>query len=332
MEYVDYYKALGVDRNASEDEISKAYKRMARKYHPDLNKDAGAEEHFKEINEANEVLKDPDKRSRYDALGANWKHGSPFDPASGGFPGGFPGGFGGRGPGGVRFDFGGGGPGGPRGGMGGFSSFFETLFGGGEGPSAGPGGFGGGGFGPGRQRGGARYPAPPQRGQDVKSHLRVSLEDVYHGKKPKVTFTLSDGQTKRYDITIPKTIRSGEEIRLSGQGSPGPAGAPAGDLYLEIEIADHPVFAIEDDNLVVRVDVPAWDAALGAKIPVPTLDGEVKLTLPAGVSSGQRLRLKNKGLHQKGDARGDLYAEIKITVPKPLTETQHELFEKLRDA
>lgn len=323
MDYIDYYKALGVDRKATSDEIGKAYKRLARKYHPDLNKDAGAEARFKEINEAYEVLKDDEKRSRYDALGANWKNGNPFG-AGGGFPGGgFPGGgFPGQGPGGVRYEFRGGGPGGPGmgGGMGGFSSFFESLFGGRGGAQ--PGGFGD-----------FAQPQPPrpQRGQDIQSRLKISLEDVYFGKKPKVTLTMSDGQTKRYDVTIPRTVRSGEKIRLSGQGGPGPNGAPAGDLYLEIQIKPHPVFSLEGDDLVVKVDVPAWDAALGAKVPVPTLDGEVKLTLPAGVASGQRLRLKGKGMPKKGGQQGDLYAELRVTVPRQLSEGERELFEQLRE-
>ncbi len=320
MDYIDYYKALGVDRKATSDEIGKAYKRLARKYHPDLNKDSGAEDRFKEINEAYEVLKDDDKRARYDALGAHWKNGASFD---GGFPGGgFPGGgfsgFGNaQGPGGARYEFRGGRPGG---GVGGFSSFFESLFGG-------RGGVQQGGFGDFAQP----QPPRPRRGQDIQSRLKISLEDVYFGKKPKVTLTLSDGQTRRYDVTIPKTVRSGEKIRLSGQGGPGPNGAPAGDLYLEIVIKPHPVFQLEGDDLVVSVDVPAWDAALGAKLPVPTLDGEVKLTLPAGVASGQRLRLKGKGMPQKGAQNGDLYAELRITVPRQLSEGERKLFAQLRE-
>jgi curved DNA-binding protein len=269
------------------------------------------------------VLKDDDNRARYDALGANWKHGTPYD--GGGFPGsGFPGGFPGQSPGGPRYEFRGGGPG-AAGGVGGFSSFFESLFGGG-GRAAQPGGFGG--FGGFEQ---PQRPQRPQRGQDIQSRLKVSLEDVYFGKKPKVTLTMSDGQTKRYDITIPKAVRSGEKIRLSGQGGAGPGGAPAGDLFLEILIKPHPVFALEGDDLVVKIDVPAWDAALGAKVPVPTLDGEVKLTLPAGVTSGQRLRLKGKGMPKKGDQHGDLYAELCVTVPRQLNEAQRDLFTKLRE-
>lgn len=316
MEYVDYYKTLEVDRDAPQEEVTKAYKRLARKYHPDLNKAKDAEDRFKQVGEAYEVLKDPEKRQRYDELGANWKHGAPFEP---------PPGFGGAyGPGGFRTDFRG-----AQGGGGGFSSFFEGIFGGGGG-----GGFGRRGFGGGANIedlfGGA--PRAPQRGQDIQSRLRVSLEDVFFAKKPKVTLTLGDGQKKSYDITIPSTVRSGEKIRLGGQGGPGPNGAPAGDLYLEIEIVEHPRYQLDGDDLIVEVDVPAWDAALGAKVPVPTLEGEVKLTLPAGVGSGQRLRLKGKGMHKKGGERGDLYAEVRIVVPKELTEAQKALFEQLRDA
>lgn len=321
MDYVDYYKVLGVKRDASTDEISKAYKKLARKYHPDLNKDPDAEERFKEINEAHEVLKDPDSRSRFDSLGANWKHGAPFDPGAAGF-GGF-GGFGGGGPGGVRYEFRGGGPGG---GMGGFSSFFESLFGGGGGRTGRTSmddlfGQGSAGFGQ----------APrPRKGQDIESTLKVTLEDVYFNRKPKVTFTLNDGQKKKYDIAIPTTIRNGEKIRLSGQGGKGSSGTPNGDLYLTIEIKPHHRYQIDGDDLIARVDVNAWDAALGGKVSVSTLDGDIKLTIPAGISSGQRMRLKGKGLEKKDKTRGDLYAEIKIVVPKELSDDQRKLFEELK--
>ena len=325
MDFVDYYQVLGVDRGASKEEIAKAYKKLARKYHPDLNKGDGAEDQFKQLNEAYEVLKDPEKRSRFDTLGANWKHGTPFEP---------PGGFGD----GVHFNFGGGG-----GGASGFSDFFETLFGGARGRrrggGGGPGGvnledlFGGGGmdgggpFGPGF---GAGAGHAPRGGRDVESSLTVELEHIHRGEKLSVTLNSPEGQ-KRYDVTIPRGVRSGEKIRLSGQGMPGPTGA-RGDLYIKIQVQPHPLFTVEGEDLVARVDVPAWDAALGCKVPVPTLDGEVQMTLPAGLRSGQRMRLKGKGLARRKGGPGDLYAELRITVPGELSDEQRRLFEQLKEA
>ena len=322
MEFVDYYKVLEVDRSASKEEIAKSYKQLARKYHPDLNKSPDAEDQFKSLNEAYEVLKDPEKRKRFDMLGANWKHGSPFEP---------PGGFGGGGP------FGGGG-------ASGFSDFFESIFGGarrggrggpqggvnledlfnGGGPGFGGGGFGGGGpfgAGPGRQQ--------PVGGRDVESSLAVSLEDSHRGEKLSVTLTGPQGK-KTYDVTIPVGVRGGEKIRLAGQGMPGPTGIN-GDLYITIKLQPHPLFLLEGEDLVVKVDVPAWDAALGCKVPVPTLDGEVQMSLPGGLRSGQRMRLKGKGLARRGATPGDLQAELRITVPGDLTDEQRELFEKLKE-
>lgn len=327
MEYKDYYAVLGVDRNASKEEISKAYKRLAREYHPDLNKGSGSEDKFKELNEAYEVLKDPETRKRYDTLGANWKHGAPFEP-----PPGWAGGPGQH----VHFDFGGGGGGGS-----GFSDFFETIFGGfgrgrrGGGPSAGGPGMGGGGiniedlFGAGGPGGGFGQPAP-QRGQDVESTLTIQLEDSFRGAKKAVEFSGPSGK-RRYDVTIPRGIRDGERIRLAGQGRAGPGGT-AGDLYVTLQIAPHPQFEVQGDDLVTRVEVPAWDAALGCKVQVPTPEGEVTMTLPRGCSSGQRLRLKGRGMPRRNGSAGDLYAELKITVPKQLNDEQERLFRSLRRA
>ncbi len=336
MDFVDYYQVLGVDRGASKEEIAKAYKQLARKYHPDLNKGDGAEDQFKQLNEAYEVLKDPEKRQRYDTLGANWKHGSPFEP---------PGGFGD----GMHVNFGGGG-------ASGFSDFFEMLFGGGRGKrrggGGGPGGvnledlfgggmggggpFGGGGgpFGGGGGPFGQGFDARAghhqhQGGRDVESSLTVGLEDIHRGEKLSVTLNGPEGQ-KRYDVTLPRGVRSGEKIRLAGQGMSGPTGA-RGDLFIKIKVQPHPRFDLEGEDLVVRVDVPAWDAALGCKVPVPTMDGEVQMTLPAGLRSGQRMRLKGKGLTQRKGGQGDLYAELRITVPGELTDEQRELFEKLKE-
>ncbi len=315
MKFQDYYKILGVSRDASKDDISKAYKKAARKYHPDLNDSPDAEQKFKEVNEAHEVLKDPKTRNRYDMLGADWKHGSNFRPPSGWGDG-------------INIEF----DGMPGGGGGGFSDFFQFFGGGRPRRSGHPRG--------GRRGGlniedilggGLRFDDGPQQqgGHDVETSLLVNLEDSYNGNTRKVEITGPEG-LKKYDIKIPRGIRDGERIRLSGQGQPGPTGR-RGDLLLTINLRKHPVFAAEGDDLVVTVKVLAWDAALGARVPVPTMEGEVKMTLPAGLSSGQRLRIKGKGLPRRAGGSGDLYAELEIVVPKELSEEQQELFERLRD-
>ncbi|MCC6747568.1 MAG: J domain-containing protein [Deltaproteobacteria bacterium] len=309
MEFVDYYKVLGVKRNAPPEEISKAYKRLARTYHPDLNKAGDAESKFKQVNEAYEVLKDPEKRKRYDLLGSNWKHGAPFEP-----PPDFRNG-------GAQWDVRG-----APGGFGGadFSDFFETLFGGR--PRRGRRGprledlFGGG--------GGEEVPEA-RPGQDIESTVTVELEDAFHGAKRSIELTGPTGR-KRYEVKIPKGIRDGERIRLAGQGLGG-GRETRGDLYLTIKIAPHERFRVEGDDLVVETPVDAWDAALGGKVAVSTLDGEVQMSLPAGQASGVRLRLRGKGLPKRDGTHGDLYAQIKIVVPRSLSDEQRRLFEKLRD-
>ena len=314
MKFHDYYQILGISRDASQDEISSAYKKAARKFHPDLNKSPDAEQKFKEVNEANEVLKDPKTRRRYDMLGADWKHGSSFRPPSGWGDG-------------ANFEF----EGGPGGfGGSGFSDFFQFFRGGRPGRHGG-----------GRDGGiniedilggGLRFDGnPPQQqgGHDVETTLMVNLEDSYRGNTRKVEIS-GPGGLKKYDIKIPRGIRDGERIRLSGQGQPGPTGV-RGDLLLIIKLRQHPVFNVEGDDLVVLLSVMAWDAALGARVPVPTMEGKVKMTLPRGLSSGQRLRLKGKGLPQRSGGNGDLFAELKIAVPRELSEEQEELFRKLAE-
>jgi curved DNA-binding protein len=307
MKYVDYYKSLGVERGVSQQEISSAYKKLARKFHPDLNKNPTAEAKFKEVTEAYEVLKDPEKRKRYDTLGADWKHGAPFEAPPGWGDG-------------VRFEYG------PAGGGGaGFSDFFEAFFGGrgrrGGGAAA---GFDLGELFGGRGRGGA---SQPPGGQDVESTLTIPLEDVYRGGKKTVDIDGPSGH-RRYDVKIPRGVRSGERIRLAGQGIG--RGKAKGDLYLTIEIAPHSTFRVEGDDLAVAVPIDAWDAALGCRMPVPTLEGEVQMTVPAGQSSGQRLRLKGKGLPRRDGGEGDLYVELRIVVPKTLTPEQEQLFQRLK--
>jgi curved DNA-binding protein len=311
MEYKDYYQILGVERNASQDEIKKAYRKLARKCHPDTCKnDPKAEEKFKEINEAHEVLSDSEKRSRYDALGSNWQQGQDFTPPPGfeqffNFGGGQ-----GRQGRSFRFDFGGS----PHSSGGGFSDFFETLFGG-LGGMNGMGGMGG------PEQHGFRTHAPA--GRDIESEIGITLEDIHKGSTKEIGLQGPDG-IKRLNIKIPKGAHDGMKIRLSGQGNPGPGGS--GDLYLRLKLMPDSRFKIEGSNLVADVPVMPWDAALGATLEIETLDGKVKLKIPAGVSSGQRLRLKGQGLSNKGD----LFAQIKVVMPPQLSQEQKRLFGELK--
>jgi len=278
MDYVDYYKTLGVTRTATADEIKKAYRKLAREFHPDRNKSKGAEERFKQINEANEVLSDPQKRKSYDTLGPNWKAG-----AGGGMPPGwdqaFRSGARGRRPGGAGAD-----------GGAGFSDFFSSLFG--NAATGGMGGFGGG------YDDDLGAPAQPQRAK-----LAISLEDSYNGATRQVTL----GTGRSLNVTIPKGITAGQTIRLAEQGARG------GDLLLEIEFAAHPTFKVDGRDINVTVNVSPWEAALGGKIGIPTLGGTVELALPAGASSGRKLRLKGRGL--PGATPGDEYVTIQVQVP-----------------
>ncbi|MCC2657206.1 MAG: hypothetical protein K0Q76_2314 [Panacagrimonas sp.] len=297
MEYKDYYKILGVSRSASADEIKKAYRKLAREFHPDKNKAKGAEEKFKEANEANEVLSDPEKRKAYDTLGANWKSGAGFTPPPGwnrNFGGGnFGGGFGGAG--------GGGGPGG-------FSDFFSTLFG----SAGGAGGMGGGRFQFEDEDDQFRRAPQPAR-----ARIEITLEDSFHGGTRQVS--LADGRT--LSVRIPKGITSGQSIRL---GEQGPRGA---DLILEVEFAEHPHFKAEGRDIKVSVNIAPWEAALGAKIPVPTLGGNVELNVPPGTQSGKRLRLKGRGL--PGKEPGDQTVSLRIVTPAPRDDTERGAYEAL---
>lgn len=306
VSYKDYYKLLDVPRTATKDEISKAYKKLARKLHPDLNPgDAGAEERFKDINEAYEVLKDEEKRKLYDTLGPNWQHGQQFQSG----------------------DFGGFGGAGGQGGFGGgdFSDFFETLFGnarGGYSTYDNQGGFSagfGGGFG-GTSR-------KPRRGRDIEAELGISLEEAYAGGKK--TFTMNMGEGERtLEVNIPKGVKDGAKLRLSGQGRAGAAGP--GDLILILRFMPHHQFTLDGTNVVTEVFVRPWEAVLGGKVRVPTLEGMVEMTIPAGSSSGRKLRIRGKGLGQ-GAEKGDEIIKVGILVQKPeeLTPEQKELWEKL---
>jgi curved DNA-binding protein len=292
--FQDYYEALGVPRDASEDDIRSAYRKLARQYHPDVNKDPGAEDRFKEISEAYEVLRDPEKRERYDRLGSNWRGGEDVSDAAG-FEG-----FGGRGGfGDVRMDFGGDQ----------FSDFFEGLFG-----SRRAGG---------RTRGG--FDGFSMRGSDQEATLELSLEEAARGGSRHVSF--ADG--REYDVTIPAGVRDGQLIRLAGEGGAGPGGGPAGDLLLRIRIRPHPRFRLEGRNLHVDLPVAPWEAALGASVELETLDGKARVRVPAGSSCGRRLRLRGEGMPDPRGARGDLYAAVKIEVPPKLGKKERELFESL---
>jgi curved DNA-binding protein len=284
----DYYEVLGVPRGAGDEEIRSAYRKLAREYHPDVNKDPGAEDRFKEVSEAYEVLRDPEKREKYERLGASWKAGEDVSGASG---------------------FGGGSGGGGARGFGdgdGFSDFFESFFGGRRGGSSGFEGF-------------------SMRGGDQEAPLEVTLEEAARGGKRRIS--LADGRD--FEVQIPPGVRDGQKIRLAGQGGEGASGGPAGDLYLRVRIKRDPRFRREGDDLVVEIPVAPWEAALGATVPVPTLDGSAKVKVPAGSSSGRRLRLKGEGMPGPGGRKGDLYASVRIVVPKKLEKRERELFEEL---
>ncbi len=315
VKYQDYYETLGVSRDASQDDIQKAYRKLARKYHPDVNKSKEAEERFKQVNEAYEVLKDPEKRRKYDALGDNWQNGQDFSPPPG-WEDLFAGGGGartGRSTRGFSFD-----------GFDdlGFSDFFESLFGRSFGGFGGPGGFG-------RE---SRTFAQAKPGQDQEAELTITLEEAYRGGRKSIALEEGDGlsgrRKKNLEVTIPPGVTDGRRLRLSGQGQPGPGGSRAGDLYLRIRIAPHRLFRVNGKDLEVDVPVAPWEAALGGKIQVPLVDGAANVTIPAGIQSGKRIRVKGKGLQAK-DGPGDLYAVITIAVPPRLSEREKELFAEL---
>lgn len=313
MEYKDYYATLGVKKDASDDDIQKAYRKLARKFHPDVNKAPEAEAKFKEIGEAYEVLKDSDKRQKYDQYGSAWKRAQ----QTGSTPPGWEGSFGG-------FDFGGGGGGD-------FSSFFDMLFGGAgrRGGARGGGGFQG--FG-GQGFGGQGFPGAGGGG-DTEATIKLSLEEAVRGGKREITLQdPNTGQRKTLSVRIPEGVRAGQRIRLANQGQPGMNGAPAGDLYLKLEIEPDPRFKIEGTDLHTTVPVSPWEAALGGDAEVQTLDGAVRVKIPAGSSSGRRIRLRGRGLAQSGGEKGDLLAEIRIVVPEKLSERERELFEQLAES
>lgn len=305
MQFRDYYEVLGVDRGASAEEVQKAYRKLARKFHPDLNKSKEAEERFKEINEANEVLSDPQKRKRYDALGANWKQGQDFQPPPGWDQDG--GSFQ------WRFD------GDDVGGMEGFSDFFSSIFGaGGRGsPFGAEAGFGGQFAGARGAQGARRRGAPPQEAQ-----LEISVEDAFNGASRTLQLQEASGKTRTINVKIPAGTTDGSSIRLAGKNGEG-------DLYLRIKLQPHSRYSVSESELTVQLPIAPWEAALGAKIDLVLPDGTIKLSIPAGSQSGAKLRLRGRGFTLKKGGRGDVLVELRIVVPITLSEAEKELFEQL---
>ncbi|UCC77264.1 MAG: DnaJ domain-containing protein [Anaerolineales bacterium] len=306
MEYKDYYKILGVDKKAGQKEIKKAYRRLAREHHPDVNPgDKAAEERFKEINEAYEVLGDSTKRQKYDELGASWQQwqGTGRDPRgfdwSQWFSGGQPGG--GR----VHVEyrdlgdlFGEGG---------GFSDFFRSIFGG---------------------TGGSAYSQRPRsrRGQSLEYPVEVTLDEAFHGTKRVLQM-----DSRRIEVVIPPGVDSGSRVRMAGQGEPGLGGGQAGDLYLRISVLPHRTLRREGDDLSCEIPVSLYTAILGGEVAVPTLKGEVMLKIPPETQSGRRFRLKGLGMPRLKNPKaiGDLYAEVKVVLPQKLSSKEKELFAEL---
>lgn len=307
VKFQDYYKILGVERSASQEEIQKAYRKLARKHHPDVNKEKGAEDRFKQLSEAYEVLKDAEKRRKYDTLGDNWKMGEEFKA-----PPGFEG-----------FD--------PRfgrqaagmGDMGGFSDFFEAIFGRGNSP-----------FGSGFTTGGQMA----QRGESQEVELPLSVDEALRGGKKSISLQSTEidprgsprTSVKTLEVKIPPNTAQGARIRLAGQGGKGSGGGKAGDLYLRVKVIDGGSYRVAGEEISVRVPISVWDAMLGARIAVRLPDGEIKLQIPAGTQPGQRFRLKERGLPKKGGGRGDAFCETEIMIPKDLNAEEKRLVEQLR--
>ena len=304
MEYKDYYAILGLKRDATQDQIKKAYRRLARRYHPDVSKEPDAEKKFKDLGEAYEVLKDPEKRAAYDKFGSNWKAGQEFKPPPNWDAG---------------FQFSGGGLSGAD--FGGFSDFFEELFGRGR-------------FSGARQRPSAS--AFRMQGENQYAKIVIPLDDAYHGSKKTITLSRAvvdqNGHVRTephtLQVTIPKGITEGQQIRLEGQGMPGIGGGPNGDLFLEIAFAEHPLFHAKGRDIYYTLPVTPWEAALGATVTVPTLGGDVELRVPPNSQGGRKLRLKGRGLSTAAK-KGDQYVTLRIVVPEAKTEEQKRLYREM---
>jgi len=309
VQYKDYYESLGVARTASEAEIKKAFRKLAREYHPDVAKDKKkAEEKFKEINEAYEVLSDPTKRKKYDELGQNWKQGADFQapPGWGGFGGRNPRGGNGRA---EEFEFSGTG----------FSDFFEQLFGA-RGRGA---GFAGRGF-----PGGYAEEELAERGRDIEGDIMVTLDEVMRGSVRTVNVR-HNSRNESYQVKIPAGVTEGQKLRVAGRGEAGAGGGQAGDLYLRVRLAKHPDFEVDDHNLIYEAELAPWEAVLGASISVPTLDGRVNIKIPSGTQNGQKLRVRGRGLPQRGEGQGDLIVVTRVEVPKTISDAERKLWEQL---
>lgn len=282
MEYKDYYKILGVSRDVSPEDLKKAYRKQARKYHPDVSKEANAEAKFKEVGEAYEALKDPEKRAQYDQFGSGYQNGQSFTPPPG-------------------WGQSGGGQG-----QGNFSSFFESMFGGGG-------------------MGGDRFFS---QGEDVNAKITVSLNDAFHGAKKEIRRPTGSKQSGTISVKVPAGITSGKKIRLAGQGTAG-MGGQAGDLYLEIVIAPHAYYRLEGKDIFLDLPIAPWEAALGAKITVPTLAGKINLTIPASAKSGQKMRLKGRGL--PGKESGDQFVVLQIMTPPADSDKAKKLYQQMAE-
>jgi curved DNA-binding protein len=296
MKFKDYYEILGVKRTATPDEIKAAYRKLARKYHPDVSKESNAEARFKELGEAHEVLKDPEKRALYDRMGSQWKAGQDFKPAPGWDAG---------------FEFRGADAGGDFGDP---SDFFEALFGR-------------------RPRGGSsRRPNIHTQGEDHHAKVMIDLEDAYRGAQRSISLRMPsyDAQghliahERNLDVNVPKGIRAGQHLRLSGQGGPGIGQGRPGDLYLEVGFNPHPRFSVDDRDVSVTLKLAPWEAALGAKVEAFTPEGPVQLTIPRGSATGRQMRLKGKGI--PGQPPGDLYVVLAVSLPPANTEAEKEAY------
>ncbi|MDJ0741528.1 MAG: DnaJ C-terminal domain-containing protein [Gammaproteobacteria bacterium] len=302
MDFKDYYAVMGVERDATQDEIKRAYRRLARKYHPDVSKESGAEARFKAVGEAYEVLKDPEKRAAYDQLGTGWRDGQEFRPPPGWDAG---------------FEFSGGGFSGS--GQAGFSDFFESLFGG---------------LGGARHGGFTRGARSSGRGEDHHSTVEVALEDAYHGATLPLQLRVPEYDAngrlsmheRRLQVKVPRGVINGKRIRLPGQGAKGVNGGKPGDLFLEIRLRPHSIYQVDGKHIYLNLPVAPWEAALGARIQVPTLGGRVDLNVPAGARSGQKLRLKGRGMPVPGESPGDQYVVVQIVTPPADSDEKREFY------